>query len=81
MRLTCVRFGHLRQSLTENLLSAMRIDAKETTATEQFGRELRRPRADMLRDGIYELRTEVRSVNYRLLHGFVGKDVALLSHV
>lgn len=47
---------------------------------EQFGSELRRPRADMLRDGIYELRTEVRNVNYRLLYGFVGKDVALLSH-
>lgn len=36
---------------------------------EQFGRELRRPRADMLRDGIYELRTEVAGVNYRLLYG------------
>lgn len=47
---------------------------------ERFGRELRRPRADLLRDGIYELRTEVRNVNYRLLYGFVGKDVALLSH-
>ncbi|BBO35420.1 type II toxin-antitoxin system RelE/ParE family toxin [Lacipirellula parvula] len=47
---------------------------------EQFGSELRRPRADMLRDGVYELQTEVRNVNYRLLYGFVGKDVALLSH-
>jgi len=34
----------------------------------------------MLRDGVYELRTEVRNVNYRLLYGFVGKDIALLSH-
>lgn len=47
---------------------------------EQFGRDLRRPRADILRDGVYELRTQVRNVNYRLLYGFVGKDVALLSH-
>jgi len=47
---------------------------------EQFGRDLLRPRADMLRDGVYELRTEVRNVNYRLLYGFVGKDVAMLSH-
>jgi len=47
---------------------------------EQFGRDLRRPRADMLRDGVYELRTQVRNVNYRLLYGFVGKDVAMLSH-
>jgi phage-related protein len=34
---------------------------------EEFGHELRRPRADLLRDGVYELRTEVRNVNYRLL--------------
>ncbi len=46
----------------------------------EFGRDLRRPRADILRDGIYELRTQVRNVNYRLLYGFVGKDVAMLSH-
>ncbi len=47
---------------------------------EEFGSELRRPRADYLRDGIYELRTEVRGVNYRILYGFVGKDIALMSH-
>ena len=47
---------------------------------ELYGSELRRPRADLLRDGIYELRTEVRNVNYRLLYGFVGKDIALVSH-
>jgi hypothetical protein len=45
---------------------------------KQFGHELRRPRADMLRDGVYELRTRVGKVNYRILYGFVGKDVALL---
>jgi len=46
---------------------------------KQFGHELRRPRADMLRDGVYELRTRVGNVNYRILYGFVGKDVALLA--
>jgi len=45
----------------------------------QFGRELRRPRADYLRDGVYELRTRVGKVNYRILYGFVGKDAALLA--
>lgn len=44
-----------------------------------LGSELRRPRADMLRDGVYELRTEVGNVNYRILYGFVGKDVAVLA--
>jgi phage-related protein len=47
---------------------------------EEHGSELRRPRADYLRDGIYELRTEVRNVNYRLLYGFAGKDIAVVSH-
>ena len=47
---------------------------------EEFGRELRRPRADYLRDGIFELRTEVSGVNYRLLYGFVGQDIALVVH-
>jgi hypothetical protein len=45
----------------------------------QFGSELRRPRADYLRDGVYELRTKVGNVNYRMLYGFVGKNVALLT--
>lgn len=45
-----------------------------------LGSELRRPRADILRDGVYELRTEVGNVNYRILYGFVGKNVALLAN-
>jgi phage-related protein len=47
---------------------------------EEFGHELRRPRADLLRDGVYELRTEVRNVQYRLLYGFVGKNVSVVAH-
>lgn len=43
-----------------------------------IGHQLRRPRADMLRDGVYELRTEAGNVNYRILYGFVGKDIAIL---
>ncbi len=46
---------------------------------EEFGYELRRPQADILRDGVYELRTKVGNVNYRILYGFVGKDAALLA--
>jgi hypothetical protein len=44
-----------------------------------LGNELRRPRADLLRDGVYELRTEVGKVNYRILYGFVGKNAAVLA--
>lgn len=46
----------------------------------QFGNELRRPVADYLRDGIYELRIRHTHVNYRILYGFVGNDVVLVSH-
>lgn len=46
----------------------------------QFGHELRRPHADLLRDSVYELRTKVGRVNYRVVYGFVGKDMVLVSH-
>ena len=46
----------------------------------ELGHELRRPHADLLRDGVYELRTSVGRVNYRVLYGFVGKDLVLVSH-
>jgi putative component of toxin-antitoxin plasmid stabilization module len=32
-----------------------------------------------LRDGIHELRARVGKVNYRILYGFVGTEVALLA--
>lgn len=44
------------------------------------GHELRRPAADYLQDGIYELRAKHRNVQYRLLYFFNGKDIAVLSH-
>jgi hypothetical protein len=37
---------------------------------EQAGWELRRPEADFLRDGIYELRVRAQRVNFRLLYFF-----------
>ncbi len=45
-----------------------------------LGHELRRPHADLLRDGIYELRARVGRVNYRLLYFFHGRDVAVVAH-
>lgn len=47
---------------------------------ETFGHELRRPTADLLRDGIYELRTRVGRVHYRMLYFFHGRDVAVLAY-
>lgn len=44
----------------------------------EMGHELRRPEADRLRDGIYELRARQGSVNYRILYFFAGRQVAVL---
>ncbi len=46
----------------------------------QFGHELRRPAADYLRDGIYELRAKQGHVQYRLLYFFRGREVVVLAH-
>jgi phage-related protein len=45
-----------------------------------LGHELRRPEADLLRDGIYELRVRLGTVNYRLLYFFHGRIAAVLAH-
>jgi phage-related protein len=45
-----------------------------------FGHELRRPLADILRDGIYELRIRKGRVNYRILYFFHGRNLAILGH-
>jgi phage-related protein len=44
------------------------------------GHELRRPIADVLRDGIYELRPTYQGVHYRILYFFSGKNLVVISH-
>lgn len=44
------------------------------------GHALRRPHADSLRDGIYELRWKTDNINYRILYFFQGQEAVLLSH-
>jgi phage-related protein len=46
---------------------------------QELGYELRRPEADFLRDGIYELRVRHRTVNYRMLY-FFHEQTAVVSH-
>ncbi|HZR17828.1 MAG TPA: type II toxin-antitoxin system RelE/ParE family toxin [Verrucomicrobiae bacterium] len=46
----------------------------------EMGHELRRPEADLLRDGIYELRVGLQHVKYRMLYFFHGRTAAVLSH-
>jgi phage-related protein len=44
------------------------------------GYELRRPAADYLDNGIYELRAKHVHVQYRILYFFYGQNVAILAH-
>ncbi len=44
------------------------------------GYELRRPAADYLQDGLYELRAKHIRVQYRILYFFSGQNVAILAH-
>ena len=44
------------------------------------GHQLRRPAADYLRDGIYELRARAGQVQYRMLYFFHGQAVVVISH-
>jgi phage-related protein len=46
----------------------------------ELGHEIRRPEADFLRDGIYELRASYQGVHYRILYFFAGRSAVVLSH-
>ena len=47
---------------------------------EEMGHELRRTEADLLRDGIYELRIGLQHMNYRILYFFHERTAAVISH-
>lgn len=47
---------------------------------KELGHQLRRPEADYLRDGIYELRVSLQGIHHRILYFFHGHAVAVLSH-
>src|ERR1051325_7070748 len=64
-------------SLQERALDKCRVRLERL---EELGHELRRPEADLLRDGIYELRVGLQHVNYRMLYFFHGRTAAVLSH-
>jgi phage-related protein len=46
---------------------------------KDLGHELRRPEADYLRDGIYELRVRHRRTNFRMLYFFFGNQAVVLT--
>jgi hypothetical protein len=64
-------------SLPEEISAKCRLKINRLA---ELGYELRRPEADYLRDGIYELRIGARGKNYRILYSFVGQQITLLTH-
>jgi phage-related protein len=47
---------------------------------KQLGHKLKRPEADYLRDGLYELRVKHSGINYRMLYFFHGQKAVIVSH-
>ena len=47
---------------------------------EDRGHELRRPVADLLRDGVYELRSKYAGVHHRILYFCAGRDAVVICH-
>ena len=61
----------------------MKVQAKCTERLDrlgELGHELRRPEADFLQDGIYELRSSYQGVHYRMLYFFAGRAIVVISH-
>jgi phage-related protein len=73
---TCPVLGFL-----DNVPPDCRAKARERVALlADRGHRLRRPHADLLRDGIYELRWKYQRMNYRILYFFHGSEVVVLAH-
>ncbi len=53
---------------------------KWLTLLRDHGYDLKRPKADYLRAGIYELRVKCSFENYRIFYFFHGRDMAVVSH-
>jgi hypothetical protein len=68
----------LRELAKQNRLAAADCLARIQLLVS-FGHELRRPHADYLRDGIYELRVKRGHVQMRILYFFHGRQVAVLA--
>jgi hypothetical protein len=63
--------------LTSKVVTKCRVRIERL---RELGHELRRPEADLLRDGIYELRVGFQGQDYRMLYFFHGNVAAVLSH-
>jgi phage-related protein len=53
---------------------------REIDLLREFGNQLRRPHADILDDGIYELRIPIKHKQYRLLYFYFYRGKIIISH-
>jgi phage-related protein len=89
MPLTRVVFYQSKEGVAEVLQWLEKLGNRDTKGVlkcldrvellKEFGHDLRRPTADFLRDGIYELRISSNRVQYRILYFFL-EDFAILAH-
>ncbi len=68
------------KSIGEKDIKALANCIAKIRLLAETGHELRRPHADILRDGIYELRAKRGRVQYRILYFYHDQNVALLSN-
>jgi len=66
-------FGHLPEKAKAQCRARLGLLADQ-------GHQLRRPAADYLRDGIYELRAKAGRIQYRMLYFFHGRQAVVISH-
>jgi phage-related protein len=65
----------------QSLPEKQRLKAEEVVGLlASDGHELRRPHADILRDGIYELRVTTQHQQNRILYFFHGRGLVVLAH-
>lgn len=66
-------FSQIRPTARARCLAGLKL-------LEELGYEMRRPQADVLRDGIYELRVKDERLHYRILYFFHERKAVVLSH-
>ena len=65
----------------ENLPTGARAKCRSRLGRlAELGSEIRRPEADYLRDGIYELRASFQGLHYRMLYFFLGRSAIVVTH-
>lgn len=77
---SCAPALEFMRELKERDLAAFEQGVAMVNLLQELGHRLRRPAADILEDGIYELRWRKGKVQYRLLYFFHKQEFIVLAH-